>query len=64
MYISPFITTRKDKEKLPYVYISLHYNTEGRGKVAVCIYHNFIITRKDKTKLRYVYISLPYNKED
>ena len=35
---------------------SLHYNTEGRGKVAVCIYHDFIITRKDKEKLQYVYI--------
>ena len=35
---------------------SLHYNTEGRGKVAVCIYHDFIITRKDEAKLRYVYI--------
>ena len=35
---------------------SLHYNTEGLGKVAVCIYHDFIITRKDKEKLEYVYI--------
>ena len=35
---------------------SLHYNTEGRGKVAVCIYHHFIIRRKDEEKLRYVYI--------
>ena len=69
-----FITTRKDEEKMRYVYIttslqqgrikkscgmyisSLHYNTEGRGRVAVCIYHDFIITRKDKEKLQYVYI--------
>ena len=35
---------------------SLHYEKEGRGKVAVCIYHHFIITRKDKEKLQYVYI--------
>ena len=35
---------------------SLHYNREGRGKVAVCIYPDFIITRKDKEKLQYVYI--------
>ena len=35
---------------------SLHYDTEGRGKVAVCIYHDFIITRKDKEKFHYVYI--------
>ena len=35
---------------------SLHYNTEGRGKVAVCIYHHFIIKGKDEAKLRYVYI--------
>ena len=35
---------------------SLHYNTEGRGKVAVCIYHPLIITRKDEAKLRYVYM--------
>ena len=69
-----FIITRKDEEKLRYVYIitsfsqkrmrkscgnyisSLHYNKEGWGKVAVCIYHHFIITRKDEEKLRYVYI--------
>ena len=35
---------------------SLHCNTEGQGKVAVCIYHDFIITRKDKEKLQNVYI--------
>ena len=35
---------------------SLHYNTKGQGKVAVCIYHHVIRTRKDKEKLRYVYI--------
>ena len=36
--------------------LSLHYNTKGGGKVAVCIAHHFIITRKDKEKFRYVYI--------
>ena len=69
-----FIITRKNKEKLQYVYLitllqhgrmkksccmyisSLHYNKEGWGKVAVCIYHHFIITRKDKEKLQYVYL--------
>ena len=35
---------------------SLHYNTEGGGKLAVCIYHDFIITRKDKEKVQYIYI--------
>ena len=35
---------------------SLHYNKEGKRKVALCICHHFIITRKDKEKLRYVYI--------
>ena len=68
-----FITTRRDKEKLKYVYIitslqtgrmkksfgryisSLHYNTKGRAKRAVFIYHHFIITRKDKQKFWYVY---------
>ena len=39
------------------MYISLlHYNKEGKRKVAVCIYHDFIITRKDKEKFRFVYI--------
>ena len=35
---------------------SLHYNKEGKRKVAVCIYHHFIITRRDKVKLQHVYI--------
>ena len=35
---------------------SLHYNTEGQAKRAVCIYHHSIITRKDKKKFWYVYI--------
>ena len=35
---------------------SLHYNKEGRGKVAVYIYHDFIIKRKDKERSQYVYI--------
>ena len=35
---------------------SLHYNKEGKSKVAACIYHHFIRTRRDKEKLRYVYI--------
>ena len=33
---------------------SLHYNTKGRAKGAVFIYHHFIITRKDKHKFWYV----------
>ena len=36
---------------------SLHYNTKGRGKVAVCIYYHLIITKKDEEKLQYLYIT-------
>ena len=35
---------------------SVHYNKEGKRKVAVYIYHHFITTRRDKEQLRYVYI--------
>ena len=43
---------------------SLHYNTDGRGKRAVCIYHHFIITNKDKKKGFGIYISWLYYKKE
>ena len=41
---------------------SLHYNTDGRGKRAVCTYNHFIITRNDKSFGMYI-SSLYYKKE-
>ena len=55
-YISSLIITRKDKEKLRYVYIITSLQQGRIRKVAVCIYHYFITTRKDEEKFRYVYI--------
>ena len=60
-----FITTRKDKEKLRYVYIITSLQ-QGRikRKVKLCMNHHFIITRKDKKKSCAMYISsIHYNKE-
>ena len=46
-----FITTRKDEEKLRYVYI-ISSLQQGRIKKL----HHFIITKRHKVKLQYVYI--------
>ena len=54
-----FIITRKDEEKLRYVYISLYYNKERQRNVAVRMKKSvgvyispFIRTRNDKEMLR------------
>ena len=56
VYIITSLKQGRIKKSFGMYISSLHYNTDGRGKRAVCIYNHFIITRKDKKKFWYVYI--------
>ena len=55
VYIITSLQTGGMKKSFGMYISSLHYNTKGRAKRAVFIYHHFIITRKDKQKFSYVY---------
>ena len=58
-----FIITRKDEEKLRYVYIITSLQQGGMKKVAVFIYHPFVIARKDEKSCSMYISSLYHNKE-
>ena len=56
VYIITLLQQGRMKKSFGMYISSVYYNTGGRGKRAVCIYHHFIITRKDKKNFWYVYI--------
>ena len=62
VYIITSLKQGRIKKSFGMYISSLHYNTDGRGKRAVCIYNHFIITRNDKSFGMYI-SSLYYKKE-